>query len=183
MSNNHLYKINISRFGRIIIAFVLITISVINARFLIDNIQLSKIIDEKIVSEANPRLDRQLMIKATTMLDSFSSIELTSNFTSDTLDSEVTIPANIAEVSVEIQNASGVTGAASNLSIKLADQGYKISAISTAPTKQNKTTIFYKKGKAAVAQSLSDLLLIEEWSAELIETIEQQPDIIIVLGK
>ena len=185
MSDNHLSKINTTSLGRIAILIVLIAISVINARFLIDNILHSEEIDEKIVSEANPRLDRQAINQAISILDSFKDKELTSIFTSDTLDTETLETETEQEITIEIQNASGIAGAAADISEKLTQKGYQINSISTAPTKQKVTRIFYKTGKAEEAKAIEALLNSQNWPVQGVQEIteEIQSDIRIILGK
>lgn len=187
MLENHFKKINQTFIIKTFVLLFLSGIIVVNIKVIVDNLVSSLGIDETIVSEANPRLNKKLIQEATTTLESFSSQELTSISTSVTLEqgsanSGVEEPSNI---SIEIQNASGITGAASEIAEKLALQGYQISAISTAPSLQGSTKVFYKPGKAADAQTILQIIQDENWLVESSQEAEaeQQVDILIVLGK
>jgi hypothetical protein len=184
MSDDLLPKIKIETLIQIAILLVLVSIVAGNARFIIDNLIRSREVDEKIVTEANPRLNRKLIQDAITMLEDFqSSDELTSFSPSATLESEATEPGEKSEITLEVQNASSINGAAADVASKLLKQGYIVSAISTAPAVQNRTTIFHKAGKLGIAQSLREFLVSEGWPTDLQGISEQQVDIIIILGK
>ncbi len=185
MSDNPLTKINQSVLAKSAVLLLLTVVIVANVRVIVDNIVNAKGIDEQIVSEANPRLNKKLIQEAIETLESFSSSELTSISPSATVEIESTNSGIEQQSSVAIQNASGVNGAASEFAAVLAQQGYQISAISTAPSLEGQTLVLFKPGKAEEAQNIEQLLRDEGWSvAESQESNrDQQFDLLIVLGK
>lgn len=161
----------------------LLLLIAVNARVILENILRARDIDARIVSEANPRLNRQRVKEAGEILKNTQSNDLTA------ISPSVTVEQDRAEapketIGIEIQNASGKTGAAANLEELLKTNGYNVSAISTAPSLQDKTTVSYKGGLETEAQKVKDILESQQWIANLVETDENlKTDILIVLGR
>jgi hypothetical protein len=159
---------------------ILVLLVAVNARLILENVLRAQQIDDQIVSEANPRLNRTLIKEAVQILESFSNSNLTTIFPSVTVkDNEATEP-----ILIEIQNATGIDGAAANLADLLREKGYQVSALSTAPSLQNQTTLFHKAGRAEQSRRIKEILEKEGWIVGGInEESQLQVDIRIVLGK
>lgn len=183
MSGNHLSKINPVQVGRAAVLVVLVALVSVNARVILENLLRTGGIDEQIVTEANPRLNRQLLSDANELLTSFSSEGLTSIFPFDTLEEESKAPESQSAAIVEIQNASGIAGAATDLAARLEELEYQIGAISTAPSLQSQTAIIYKAGRENEAGSLVEFLQSEGWPVGPPVEAEITADIRIILGK
>lgn len=180
MSANHLPKISSKAISLAIVTIVLLGLTALNARVILENVLHSKETDELIVSEANPRLNPTLLQEAVKTLEGFSEGDLTSIPPSVTLEKELATEP----LSVEIQNASGIDGAAASVAEILTQRGYQISALSTAPSLQNQTTIFHKAGRAEESLKIKEILEKEGWIVESIkEDVELKSEIKIVLGK
>lgn len=180
MSANHLPKISKKAIFQAIIFVVLVGLVALNARLILESVLRAQQIDDQIVSEANPRLNRALLQEAVKILESFSESNLTSLFSSVTVkDEQATEP-----ISIEIQNASGMDGVAAKTAELFKQQGYQISALSTAPSLQNQTTVFHKIGRTEESRRIKAILEKEGWIVGLVkETGELQSDIRVVLGK
>lgn len=187
MFSNLLKITNKTILSKAAIVLALSAIVVANAKIISDNIVASQGIDEAIVAEANPRLNKKLLQNAISTLESFATGELTSSLPADTVENEATKSGENEQKSttVEIQNASGVLGAASDLAERLSLIGYQISAVSTAPSLEGQTTVTYKAGKAAEAQEIVDVLNSQDWPIGASQQASQdQPyDVVIILGK
>lgn len=171
---------------QVIVILALIAIGLGNARFIISNIVGSGGINEAIVAEANPRLNRLRLEKAVAVIDSFATAEeLTSILPSDTLDVEATGSSVKRVIIIEIQNASGINGAAAELAEKLSQLGYQVNNVFTAPARQTNTTLIYKAGNAEEAKALGELLTSEGWpiGSSREAAGERQSDITIIIGR
>lgn len=185
MSEKRSIKIKSSHIGMLVtLAFLMVVITV-NSKFIVENVVRSNEVDEETIFEAVPRLNRQQLQSAVELLDNFQSNNLTSNFPSDTLDKEATAPGEQRIISLNIQNASGINGAAAELALVAQQKGYEIQRVSTAPSLQKTTTVVYKKGFVKETKAVEDLLTSEGWPlGQSLETDQEQPyDIIIILGK
>jgi hypothetical protein len=181
MSENRLPKIEPSLIARIAILIGLFVLAVVNIRIIIDNLQHLEDIDQEIVNQANPSLNKKFIIEAVNILESFQDSELTTIFTSDTLESE---GLNQQPVIVDIQNASGITGAAASLAEILSQKNYQIGTISTAPSRQIQTLVLFKEGREENAQALVSVLQEQDWPVGAVEKTEELAvDITIILGK
>lgn len=170
---------------KIIVFLALSALTVVNVRLVIDNLLLSGTIDEAIVNQANPRLDKGKIDLALAAIKAFQSSELTSFFTSDTVDNKADSEEQSTAITIEIQNASGINGAATNVAEKLQELNYIINAISTAPAKNNQTTLFYRQDQREKIQKLEEILKNEGWPVSISQLAEagQSVDFIVVLGK
>jgi uncharacterized protein YneF (UPF0154 family) len=179
MSANHFPQINKQLMFRAAVLLLLILLVAINARMILESVLAAKGIDEEIVAEANPRLNKELLQKAVTILGKKGSEDLTSIFSTATVErQEVSGP-----VTIEIQNGSSVNGAAAGISRILSESGYIISDISTAPSLQTQSTVFYKQGRAEEAVQVGDMLTAEGWSVKSVQEAQDLGnDIRIVLG-
>ncbi len=185
MSEKRSIKIKSSHIGMLVaLAFLMVVITV-NSKFIVENVVRSNEVDEEAILEAVPRLNRQQLQSAVDLLNDIQSNNLTSNFPSDTLDKEATVPGEQRIISLNIQNASGINGAAAEFAQAAQQSGYEIQEVSTAPSLQKTTTVVYKKGLKAEAKAVEDLLISEGWPVgQNQETGQEQPyDIIIILGK
>ncbi len=183
MSTNHLPKISQKYLVKGLALIGLILLIAGNARIILDNILKAQGIDSRIVLDANPRLNRQRVKEAGEILESTQSSDLTAIFPSATVEQERT-EASQEAVGIEIQNASGKTGAAANLKELLESEGYEVSAISTAPSIQEKTGISYKVGLEREAQKVKQILETKDWTVSLVSQAENlKTDILIVIGK
>ena len=183
MLTNHLSKISPKFLVKGLALVGLLLLVAGNARIILENILKSKDIDERIVSAANPRLNRKLLEEAADVLESSQSGDLTAIFPSATLEQEGSETPEI-RAKVEIENASGITGAAASLAEVLETKGYQVSAISTAPSLLEKTTVVYKVGLEREAQEVKQILENQQWIVGLVEqSPNQTSDIRIALGK
>lgn len=180
MSVNRLPKISAKTIVKAIIFIALLFLVAINARLILDNVLKAQGIDEQIVAEANPRLNKAVLEEAIKTLESFSESNLTTIFSSVTVEQEQAT----GPILLEIQNASGVDGAAAEIAELLEQQGYQISGLSTAPSLQNQTTLFHKAGRAEESRKIKEYLEKEGWVVGAIKEASQlQNDIRIILGK
>ena len=180
---NHLPKISPKLLTGSLALVGLLFLGALNARLILEAMLKAKDIDARIVSEANPRLNRNKVLEAADILESSQSGDLTANQPSVTVEQEGSETPQ-EKVNVEIENASGVTGAAASLAEVLTTEGYQVSTVSTAPSLQEKTTILYKAGRDREAQQVKAILEAQQWTVGVVEPRqEQQSDIRIVLGR
>jgi hypothetical protein len=185
MSDNPLKKISQLFIIKIILILFLGGIITVNAKLISDSLVKAQGIDDKIVSEANPRLNKKLVDQAIDILNSSKAPELTTISPDAKVENEANISDKINATSIEIQNGSGITGAAAEIAEQLANAGYQIRVISTALSKEVNTSIYYLAGKADVAKEAEKLLLEKNWPVTLIEEKDSglNTDLLIILGK
>lgn len=181
MSVNRLSKIEPELIARAAILIGLFILAIVNLRLILDNLQHLQDIDQEIVNQANPSLNKKAIWKAVKIIDSFKEGELTTVFTSDNLESE---EVSAQPALVDIQNASGINGAAASLAEILSQKNYQVGTISTAPSTQPKSIILFKEGREESAQALVSILEAEAWPVGTVEKTEVlTTDITIILGK
>lgn len=167
---------------------VIITLSVVvtaNAKIIVENVVRSSGVDEELLSEAVPRLNRDQLKEAEKTIDNFGKHDLTSIFTSDTLDIEATSPGIQRVITLKIQNASGISGAAADIAEIAQQKGYQINEISTAPALQKITTVIFKTGLAEEAKKVEAFLKEEGWPLGISQQSREEVnyDISIILGR
>lgn len=170
---------------KVVVFFATASLILVNTRLIIDNLLHSNDIEEEIVSEANPRLNKNQIKEASEIVKKLEMNELTTILPSDRVENESTNSGVEENIYLEIQNASGINGAASELARKLQEQGYFVKAISTAPSLSGETIVFYKAGRKEQAETISSFLNKEGWAADSLQekTLEQPLDIMIILAK
>lgn len=180
MSASRLPKINPRILIKTTIFIGLSALVAVNLRFILSSILRTKQIDEEIVSEANPRLNKELLNLAEKIIDESSDGDLTGIFPSATVESgAVEIPAV-----VNIVNASGINGAAAELSQIFSSEGFEIGALSTAPSIQNQTVVFHKKSRSEAAQLIIGILEKEGYGPATGQVRENlKTDLEVVIGQ
>lgn len=180
MSANHLPKLNKATLVEALVFLGLGLLVAVNARIILENLLESRQIADEIVSEASPRLNRTIMEEAVSALENDSQENLTSPSPTVTVENET----SGSPVRIDIQNASGVDGAASDLREILIQRGYQIGAISTAPSFENQTVIFHGTGRVEEARRVQTILQEEGWAVgKLVESQGSETDLTLVLGK
>lgn len=97
MSKNNLPKISSKAVFGAVVVLVLLVLVAINARVILENMLRARGIDEQIVSKANPSLNRALLQEAVDVLEIFPEGDLTSIFSSVTLEKEATAAGSTAQ--------------------------------------------------------------------------------------
>ena len=184
MSIKHSPKISFETLWRSLVVFGLVLLAVGNVRVILENALRSKDVDNQIVSEATPRMSRQLVEEASAILKSFSSRELTTQEASASVEQEGQNPQEgIRGKTAAIHNASGTNGAGASVAQALKDEGLIVSDISTAPSLQTGTTVFYRKEATSASQSMKATLDSLGWTVTTLEERQEQTDFFIVLGR
>lgn len=178
MSANLLIKLNRKNALQGLFGFAAMLLIAGNVRVIVESQLRARQIDEKILTEANPRLNRSRIMEALELIENQDSDHLTSIFSTATVVGETAK----RQVSVHIENASGVNGAAANLAQALTEGGFQVSAISTAPSLEDQTTVFHRSESEKEARTVRILIESQGWTVGRLVERSQTEDIRIVLG-
>lgn len=179
MSANHLPKLSNALVEGLIFLGLTVLVAV-NARIILEHLLASRQIKDEIVSQAAPRLNRNLLMEAVEMISNPSQENLTSIFPAVTVKDE----KSGSPVRIEIQNASGITGAATNVGQILIQRGFEVGAISTAPSLRTSTVIIHGTGRAEAARSVAAIIEAEGWPVgSTSEAQDLGTDLVVILGQ